>query len=97
MDDLVYYNRLYDLYGELLTAKQREYFEYYYFENLSLGEIADNLKVSRNAAFKQINIVKEKLDFYEDKLRLNEKSKKILKIARKIKDEKLKEEIEGLF
>ncbi|MBQ3468691.1 MAG: DNA-binding protein [Bacilli bacterium] len=97
MDDLVYYNRLYDLYGELLTSKQREYFEYYYFENLSLGEIAENLNVSRNAAFKQINIVKEKLDFYEEKLKLNEKSNRLNKIAKKISDASIKEEIEGMF
>ena len=92
MDDLVYYNRLYDLYGELLTSKQREY-----FENLSLGEIAENLNVSRNAAFKQINIVKEKLDFYEEKLKLNEKSNRLNKIAKKISDASIKEEIEGMF
>ena len=32
---------LYDYYGELLTDKQRLYFEDYYFNDLSLQEIAD--------------------------------------------------------
>ena len=42
MEDVVYYNNLYDLYGELLTDKQREYFEDYYFNNLSFSEMAEN-------------------------------------------------------
>ena len=37
MEDIVYYNELYDLYGELLTDKQRKYFEDYYFYNLSFS------------------------------------------------------------
>ena len=35
----IYYNNLFDYYGELLTEKQQEYFKYYYFDNLSLSEI----------------------------------------------------------
>lgn len=38
---------LYDFFGELLTEKQREYFELYYGENLSLSEIAENDGISR--------------------------------------------------
>ena len=38
---------LYDFFGELLTRKQREYFELYYGENLSLSEIAENDGISR--------------------------------------------------
>ena len=38
---------LYDTYKNLLTKKQQEYFEYYYFEDNSLSEIADNLGVSK--------------------------------------------------
>ena len=29
MDELVYYNELFDYYGELLTEKQKEYFKFY--------------------------------------------------------------------
>ena len=38
---------LFDFYGELLTARQREFFDLYYNEDLSLSEIADNTGISR--------------------------------------------------
>ena len=40
MHDVIYFNELYDIYGKLLTEKQREYFEDYYFNNLSFSEMA---------------------------------------------------------
>ena len=97
MDEVVYYNSLYDLYGSLLTEKQREYFEDYYFHNLSFSEMAEDYDVSRNAAFKQVHIVMEKLDEYEEKLKLFEKKKKILKIANNVNNDVIKEELENLF
>ena len=77
MEDLVYYNNLYDLYKNLLTDKQQEYFEDYYFNNLSLSEIADNYNISRNAVSKQLSVIKGKLDDYEQKLELYNKNQKI--------------------
>ena len=38
---------LYDFFGDLLTDKQREYFDLYYNEDLSLGEIAENAGITR--------------------------------------------------
>ncbi len=93
MEDIVYYNELYDLYGSLLTEKQREYFEDYYFSNLSFSEMAENYDVSRNATFKQVHIVVEKLEEYEEKLKLYQKKKELSEIASKVKDSQLKEEI----
>ena len=61
MDELVYYNELFDYYGELLTEKQKEYFKFYYFDNLSLSEIAEENNISRNAVSKTLKEVKEKL------------------------------------
>ena len=70
MEDFVYYGELYDLYQGLLTEKQKKYFENYYFDNLSLGEMSDAYDVSRNAIFKQIHITVAKLEEYEDALHL---------------------------
>ena len=68
---------LYDYYGELLTDKQKMYFEDYYFSNLSLQEIAENNNVSRNAIHNSLKDIINKLKYYEDKLKLYEKGKEI--------------------
>lgn len=97
MEDIIYYNELYDLYGSLLTEKQREYFEDYYFSNLSYSEMAENYDVSRNATFKQVHIVVEKLEEYEEKLGLYAKKKKLLEIASKVENSDVKELLENLL
>lgn len=79
------YNSLFDLYGSLLTEKQREYFEYYYSEDYSLSEIADLLKVSRNAVYDQIKIVLSHLEIYEKKLGLLKQKHKQNMIGEQIK------------
>ncbi len=96
MDKTIYYNVLYDYYGSLLTDKQKSYYEDYYFNDLSLSEIAENNNVSRNAVHNQLKIVIEKLEFYENNLKLYEKSKKIGTILKRL-DEKTKKEIEELI
>ena len=78
------------IYGNLLTEYQLEIMELYYFEDLSLKEIAENKNVSRNAIFTLIKRVEKILIDYENKMKLNEKIKKI---ENKIKDENLKEDI----
>lgn len=97
MDTNIYISTLYDYYGELLTDKQKIYFESYYFDNLSLQEIAENENVSRNAVSKTLMAITEKLNYYEDKLHLYENSKKINELIKDIKDERLKEKINELI
>ena len=81
---------LYDLYGELLNDKQQQYFEEYYFNNLSLGEISENLNISRNAVHKSLQSIEEKLQFYEEKLKLYKKSKIIYDIIEKESSQEIK-------
>ncbi len=38
---------LFDFYGEVLTERQKEFFDLYYNEDLSLAEIAENYDISR--------------------------------------------------
>ena len=97
MESRDYIIMLYDFYGELFNDKQREYFEEYYFNNLSLGEIGEKLGVSRNAVHKVIQGVEEKLGFYEEKLGLYQKNKIIYGIMEKINDEDIKKRLEELF
>lgn len=97
MEEFIYYNELYDLYGKLLTDKQQEYFENYYFNNLSLSEMAENYGISRNAIHKQLKIVIDKLNDYEDKLGFNKKLKALDLIIKEIKDEKISKSIEEIF
>ena len=97
MDKKVYLTILYDYYGNLLSDKNKEYFENYYFSNLSLAEISENLKVSRNAIHKQLKLIENKLLNYEDKLNLYKKDQEILKLTAKIKDKNLKQSIEELI
>ncbi len=94
--DKIYYNNLYDYYGCLLTDKQKEYYKDYYFDDLSLSEIAENNNVSRNAVHNQLKIAVEKLKFYENNLKLYEKRLKLDKIINKI-DENTKREIQKLI
>ena len=97
MDRMIYLNTLYDIYKELFTEKQQKYYEAYYFDNLSLSEIADNYKVSRNAVFNQLKIIEDKLVELEDKLKLHEKQDKILKILEKKSNKELYEEIKRIM
>ena len=77
MEEIIYYSALFDYYQNLLTDVQRKYFEDYYFNNLSLQEIADSYDVSRNAISKTLKEIKEKLDYYEYNLKLLGNNKKI--------------------
>lgn len=97
MEEYIYYNNLYDCYYKLLTDKQRNYFEDYYFSNLSLGEIADTYNVSRNAVYKQIQNTIKKLIEYEEKLNLFQKKEYINKIIEKANDKLIKEELKKVL
>ncbi|GEK04893.1 putative DNA-binding protein [Schleiferilactobacillus harbinensis] len=63
-------NELFDFYGDLLTAKQRRYIELYYADDLSLGEIAEEFSVSRQAVYDNIRRTGKLLEEYEAKLHL---------------------------
>ena len=79
---------LYDYYGELLTSKQQEYFEDYYFNNLSLQEIGENYNISRNAVYNSLKEIEKKLNHYENVLKLYEKSKIIEELIIDLDDDK---------
>jgi len=96
MDNRIYLIDLYDYYSDLLTDKQKEYFEYYYFDNLSLAEISENIKVSRNAIHNSLKETINKLEFYEEKLELYKKREKIKELIKTL-DENTQNKIKELI
>ena len=97
MEERDYYIILYDLYSSLFSMKQKEYFEDYYFNNLSLSEISENVGVSRNAIHKSIKSIEKKLLFYEDNLKLYKKNLEVNNIIKDINDKNIRKKLEGIF
>ena len=61
---------LLDLYGETLTAKQRDYLNYYYNDDLSLAEIAENEGITRQGVRDAIKRAEAQLFTFEEHLGL---------------------------
>ncbi len=66
-DDTYELTLLYDFFGELLTGTQREYFEYYYSDDLSLSEIAEIAGVTRQGVRAVLRRARTLLRQYEAK------------------------------
>lgn len=61
---------LLDLYGPLLTDKQLDIMRLYYYDDLSLGEIAGDLGISRQAVYDTVKKCEDAVNQYEDKLKI---------------------------
>jgi predicted DNA-binding protein YlxM (UPF0122 family) len=61
---------LFDFYGEVLTEKQRDFFDLYHNRDLSLGEIAENTGITRQGVRDVIVRATQVLRSMEDKLGL---------------------------
>ena len=75
---------LMDLYGGLLTDKQRAFLEFYYNDDLSLAEIAENEGITRQGVYDIVKRAKDQLVNFEEKLLINERFNKIYDEADKI-------------
>jgi len=58
---------LYDFYGDLLTDRQKEFYDLYYNEDLSLAEIAENYGITRQGVRDIIVRAEASLQTIEDK------------------------------
>ncbi|MED4904399.1 putative DNA-binding protein [Parageobacillus thermoglucosidasius] len=79
-------NYLYDFYQALLTPKQRSYMSLYYLDDYSLGEIAEQYEVSRQAVYDNIKRTEAMLEEYEKKLSLFQKFQKRKQLMNELKD-----------
>lgn len=79
-------NFLFDFYQSLLTDKQRLYMQLYYLDDLSLGEIAEQYNVSRQAVYDNVRRTETMLEDYENKLKLFEKHEKRLEIVEELEN-----------
>lgn len=95
MENDFYYIELFEIYKGLLTETQRETFYSHYYLDLSLAEIAEEQKSSRQSVFDAIKKVKIKLTEYEKELKIKATESEIIKIAESVEDKSLKERLKS--
>lgn len=92
-----------DIYGSLLTDKQKDVLDLYYNDNLSLSEIADEIGITRQAVRDAIVKAEKKLFSFEENLKLMEKMKNQKEIVENLKNiqnevsNTIKQEIENII
>ncbi|MGM7720345.1 putative DNA-binding protein [Metabacillus sp. Hm71] len=79
-------NYLFDFYQTLLTPKQKSYMSLYYLDDFSLGEIAEEYNVSRQAVYDNIKRTEAMLEQYEEKLLLFQKFQKRQELLTKLRE-----------
>ena len=81
MNDIARESLLYDFYGSLLTDKKRSVMECSHEDDMSLGEIADEMGISRAAVHDSLKSAEAQLEQYEEKLGLRAKYEKAGELA----------------
>lgn len=88
---------LYIIYNDLLTINQKNYFKSYYFEDLSLSEIAENYNVSKTLIGKTLKQVENKLIDLENSLKINNILNKLEAIKDRTNDKDVITEIDSIL
>lgn len=70
MDKIFEKTLLFDFYGELLTERQKELYQLYHLDDFSLGEISEQLSISRQGVYDAVKRCDKQLSHFEDKLQL---------------------------
>lgn len=101
MDKNIHVSMLLEMYGKLLTDKQADVIDLYYNQNLSLGEIAEELDITRQGVRKslvdgekKLLDIEEKLGFFQEKQR---REKIVEEIIKNTNDEKLVKKLTNLL
>lgn len=80
--DMLY---LVDTYSSVLTENQRDMLELYYYEDLSLAEIAQNCGISRQGVRDAIKRGEASIQELEDKLGYAKKQKALLNLTERLR------------
>ncbi len=86
IEKMVEIGLLFEQYKELLTDKQREIVSLYYEEDHSLGEISENLSVSRQGVYDTLKRSEKILKDYENKLKLVSKLQEQEELLKNVAD-----------
>ena len=86
-------NVLFDIYGDLLTKRQKEICSLYFEEDFSYTEISEALEISRAAVQDSLKKSMQQLHKYEDISQYVSKRKRIVSLLKDLDDDKIKEEI----
>ena len=89
IEQVIKVSQLYDFYSELLSQKQKQYLNDYFFNDLSLTEIQENYEISKQAVSNNIKRTIIELEQFEEKLnliKLNNERLFLLNEIRKLTD-----------
>lgn len=86
MDDALEMTLLFDYYGELLTDKQRACLDLRYNQDLSLGEIAQELGISRQGVYDNLSRAEAMLKHMEKKTGFLRREEKVRTCLRSIRE-----------
>ena len=89
IEQIIKVSQLYDFYSELLSQKQKQYLNDYFFNDLSLTEISENYEISKQAVSNNIKRTIIELEQFEEKLnliKLNNERLFLLNEIRKLSD-----------
>lgn len=93
MEKNLEYIQLYEIYGQMLTARMQDIFEQYYYSDLSLREIAANNNISYQAVNDSIKKSEKQLLEYEKNIKALEMKQDVLFL---IENSKNSEEIDKI-
>ena len=96
LGQVVRLSMLYDFYGQLLGEHNKQIFEDYILNDLSLGEIAKNTGMTRQGVYDTIKRCSMKLTEYEEKLHIAERFEQTKQMVNQIKELSLQIKQTGL-
>ncbi len=97
MNKFEYYNALFLIYKDLIKENNREIFDLYYGENLTMQEIAELKGISKSRVGSIIKNVENKLANYENKLKIVSNNLKLEKVLELDNINLIKKEIEDIL